>query len=46
MFYFLFAFTTYTSTVVYLTISKASEKTAQNAICIYPKLSKDTPDLW
>ena len=45
MFYFMFAFTTYIGTVCYLTISKASEETAQSAICIYPKLSKDTPDL-
>ena len=46
IFFFLFTFTTYTGTARYLIISKASEETAQSAICIYPKLSKDTPDLW
>ena len=46
MFYFLFPFTTYTGTACYLIISKTFEETALSAICIYPKLSKDTPDLW
>ena len=32
MFYFLFAFTTYTDTIGYLIISKASEETGQSAI--------------
>ena len=45
MFYFLFAFTTYTGTARYLIISKVSEETAQSAICIYHKLSQDTPGL-